>query len=191
MDFSRIKFLLAILVSMGCFSIAACGGGGGGNKGGGGPAPIPGFIFNRSPIVEVFVEIEPNDTMATATPLPLTDTANIADIVIGLGDVDTSSDIYDFYSLTASHGRGHHFQLCASDCAVGASTGNIDVAAAYFDVLDASGNILISTANDPGSGNIVEIELDAGVLYYVVVTAENTPMPFQFYSIFLIDRFEG
>jgi len=72
---------------------------------------------------------------------------------------------------------------------VGANTGNIDVAAAYFDVLDASGNILINTANDPGGGNIVEVELDAGVLFYVVVTAENTPIPFQFYSISLIDRF--
>jgi hypothetical protein len=177
---------------VGCFSIAACGGGsGGGNKGNGGPAPIPGFIFNGPPVVEVFVETEPNDTMATATPLPLTDTADIADIVIGIGDVDTSSDIYDFYSFTVNHSRGHHFQLCASDCAIGANTGNVDVAAAYFDVLDAAGNILISTANDPGSGNIIEIELDAGVIYYVVVTAENTPPPFQFYSISLIDRFEG
>ena len=164
--------------------LAACGGGGGGNSG---PPTGPGPIFNTPPTFEVVREVEPNDDLMTATPLVFPNTTGRSDVAIGLGNIHDTSDVVDTYSFTPNHSKRHFFQLCDTVCNLGSRFGNLDVSVTYFDVLDASGNVLSSTAADASSGNLAELAVDAGVLYYVMVIAENTANLEQHYSINIID----
>ena len=194
------------LVAFVCLALTACssgGGGGGGNNGGnsggGNPPPgggsgggFPGIVFAGPPVVEVYLEAEPNDTMVNATPVPLTDTVAAADVSIMVGDVDiVGGDVFDYFSITANYSREHVVQLCADNCTLGSNTGNLPENTAYFDVLDAAGNIIASSATDASDSNILEVDLSAGVIYYVVVTGVNTPSPSQFYSAIIIDTDES
>ena len=155
------------------------------------PPPGTGIIFTNLPTLEIIPEIEPNDSMASATPLPITDTPLAADIVGGIGLIQSGLDTYDYYSITANYSREHFVQLCPDVCALGSASGNIDVDVAYFDILDSAGNIVASTAGDPASNNFISVTLDAGVIYYIAVTAVNTPSSFAIYGINLIDADEG
>ena len=61
------------------------------------------------------------------------------------------------------------------DSSCSTNVGNrIDVGTAYINVLDQDGEVIWSAIDDPDSGNIQEIWLDAGVPYYVMVVAEDT-----------------
>ena len=123
----------------------------------------------------------------TATPLVFPNTAGRSDVAVGIGNIHDTSDVVDAYSFTPNNSKRHFFQLCGTVCSLGSRFGNLDVSVTYFDILDASGSVLASTAADASSGNLAELALDAGVLYYVMVIAENTANSIQSYSINIID----
>ena len=168
-----------------CLFMSACSGGGGS---GGEPAPPadPGPIID-DPAFNFVPEVEPNDDMSTATPLQIPNNSGRTDVAAGLGSIHDTSDLIDTYSFTVNHSRRHFFQLCSSDCFLGTQIGNLDVTVSNFDVLDASGNVLLSTARDSTTRNLVGLAMDAGVLYYVMVIAGNTANSEQQYSINIID----
>jgi hypothetical protein len=169
------------LISLLCLVFAACGGGGQP-----GPPVDPGPIIN-DPAFNFVPEVEPNDDTSTATPLEIPDNSGRTDIAAGLGSIHDTSDLIDTYSFTPNHSRRHFFQLCSNDCSLGTQIGNLDVTVANVDVLDASGNVLLSTARDSTTANEAWLAIDAGVLYYVMVIAGNTANSEQDYSINIID----
>ena len=165
-----------------CLVLSACGGGGGKPGPPVGPGPIIGNLE-----LNVVPEVEPNDDTSTATPLQVPNSPGRTNVAAGVGDIHDTTDLIDTYSFTVNHSRRHTFQLCPNDCFVGSQNGNIGLTVANFDVLDASGNVLFSTARDSTTGNLAELAMDAGVLYYVMVIAGNTANLELDYSINIID----
>lgn len=91
------------------------------------------------------------------------------------GTFNTSSDPADVFIFTLTASANIEFTLCFSDSFCSYSAGNrIDVGTAYISVLDQFGAVIWSASDDPDSGNIQELWLDAGVPHYVMLVAEDT-----------------
>ena len=61
--------------------------------------------------------------------------------------------------------------------------GSVDVAIAYFSVVDQSGTVLLTSRGNTVNGNVQHLHVDAGVLYYVAVTVEFDVLEEQEYRL--------
>ena len=130
-------------------------------------------------------EVEPNDSISMAQPVSIPSPSATVDYV-GFqvnGTINNLADGADTFSFTASRTRVFSIRLCDSSCPLVFQGGSLDVAMAYFDVLDQTGNVLLSSQGDNTAGNYREINIDAGVLYYIMVLAEDTMNAAQNYSL--------
>lgn len=176
------------LLCLACLAFAACSGGGQGCGGAGIASASPG-CSGGSPTSNAFklsvhrgVEIEPNDDIATANAVYMPTPAapeDIAGFVIG-GTVHDTRDSTDIFSFTSLRARRIFFKLCESSCDTRFETdkdGNPDsllVWAAYFDVLDADGRIIATTLGGNPIENYGDLYIDAGVIIYIAVHANDT-----------------
>ena len=135
-------------------------------------------------------EVEPNDSIAMANPV-IVPTPSPTDDFVGFqvnGTIKSLTDGVDTFSFTATRTREFSIKLCASTCSGIGQGGSLDVVIAYFDVLDQSGNVLLSSQGDNVVGNYREINIDAGVLYYIMVLAEDTMNAAQTYSLLAVEK---
>ncbi len=135
-------------------------------------------------------EVEPNDSIAMADPVTVP-TPSPTDDFVGFqvnGTINNLTDGVDTFSFTAARTRMYSIKLCPSTCSGIGRGGSLDVAIAYFDVLDQSGNVLLSSQGDNIVGNNREINIDAGVLYYIMVLAEDTMNAAQAYSLHAVEK---
>ena len=173
-----------------CSLFAACSSGGNDS-----PPPPPqlcagtGFVSGGN--FSIVSEVEPNDdiSMAYGVTIPTpSSTANSVGIIIR-GNVHDTLDRVDTFSFTSSRTIKFFFKLCESTCNVASGNdrdGNpdsLDISIAYFGVLDAAGNIMMSTQANNSTENYLELCVDGGVITYIMVAASNTMNAPQNYSI--------
>ena len=176
-------------------TLVGCGGGGGGNgpQPPGGPPPIgDGF--------RVFVtgqrEIEPNDSLASADAHSLPTHGANADYVgfSVVGGVNDTADLADYFVFTASRTHVFTIRMCPfflggfPVCTPLNTMDNIDTSVAYFEVLDQDGVLLLSSQGDTLAGNFQDINIDAGIAYYLAVFAEDTVGATQSYNIEMVEK---
>jgi len=176
-----------------CLLFAACGGGGGNNQPphpvSCGPADDTAFSGTQGfPIVS---EVEPNDDTSMAYGVTIPTPAQSGDRVGILinGNLHDTLDDVDTFSFTSSRSKEFFFKLCESIC--NSASGNdkdgnpdsLDISIAYFDVLDAAGNIMMSTQGNNSTENYVALCVDGGVITYIMVVANNTMNAPQDYVI--------
>ena len=159
------------------------------------PPPVDDDFFGLGPgtatgTILVQSEVEPNDSIAMANPVTVP-TPSPTDDFVGFqvnGTINNLTDGVDTFSFTAARTRIYSIKLCSSTCSGIGQGGSFDVAVAYFDVLDQSGNILVSSQGDNVVGNYREINIDAGVLYYIMLIAEDTMNVAQTYSLHAVEK---
>jgi hypothetical protein len=171
--------------------VAACGGG---SNGGSGPPP-PASCAGTGPVGNIAFplvsEVEPNDDISMAFGVTIPTPGSTADSVgiIISGNVHDTLDRVDTFSFTSSRTIKFFIKLCESFCNIASgndSNGNpdsLDVSIAYFDVLDADGNIMTSTLANSSTENYAELCVDGGVITYIMVAANNTMNVLQDYRI--------
>jgi len=142
------------------------------------PPPSVGSAESSPLISSEAFDVEPNNSMSTAAaasfPTPLVPAQSVGFAVNGT--INNLIDGVDTYAFTAARSRTFVFQLCASRNLCNPLTlgGSLDVAIAYFSVVDQSGTELLSSQGNTVGGNVQHMRVDAGVLYYVMVVAEDT-----------------
>lgn len=128
------------------------------------------------------VEVEPNDDLSTANavymPVPAAP-EDLSGFIID-GSVNDTTDRTDIFSFTTQRSRRIFFKLCEASCDTRSETdtnGNPDslfVWNAYFSVLDFDGGTIATTARGNPNENYGELYIDAGVVIYISVYANNT-----------------
>jgi len=177
------------LVLISYLALAACGGG---NSGGTDPqrTNVPGSgIGDFSGVVAIRPEIEPNDSIAMADPITLP-TPTHTDNYIGFqitGTISELTDSVDTFSFTSERIRTFDIDLC-DGCGNKLQSSNLAVSVIYFDVLDQTGNVLLSTRRDFWNGNHQEIDIAAGALYYIMVIAQDTGNKSQDYTLHVVEE---
>ena len=158
----------------------------------GGPPPI---IGGFTVLVTGHREIEPNNSLASADAHTLpTHGANADYVGFGvIGSVNDTADLADYFVFTASRTHVFTVQVCPS--VVGGfpscnpfNADHIDTSVAYFEVLDQNGILLLSSQGDIAAGNFQDINIDAGVAYYLAVFAEDTVGATQSYYIEMVEK---
>jgi hypothetical protein len=173
-------------------TLVGCGGGSNGPPLPGGPPPIVGGF---TVLVTGHGEIEPNNSLASADAITLpTHGANADYVGFGvIGGVNDTADLADYFVFTASRTHVFTVQMCPS--VVGGfsscnpfNADHIDTSVAYFEVLDQNGILLLSSQGDIAAGNFQDINIDAGVAYYLAVFAEDTVGATQSYYIEMVEK---
>lgn len=177
----RVLFLLVIL------ALVACGGGNSSQPSGG---PLPPITVAFTALVTAHNEIEPNNSIATANAQTLPAHGANADYVgFGvIGTVKDATDPADYFLFTASRAHDFTIRLCPTICTQFDAISIIDTSVAYFEVLDQSGTLLLSSQGDSAAGNFQEVGIDAGVAYYLGVFAEDTVGVTQSYYIEMVEK---
>jgi hypothetical protein len=184
-----------------CLSLTACHSGDGddeSNSAGGSssntsgvPPPITftlGFRFTE--------EVEPNDSVGTATVVTLPTPVRTEDLVgaVMMGRVNPSLDAMDTFSFAAQRSKTYFFKLCESTCNTTAGndrSGNpdsLDVSIAYFRVRDASGNVLMTTQTNASTQNYFALGVAGGVITYVEVVANSATNAWQNYRMSAMEQ---
>ncbi|NIW23193.1 MAG: hypothetical protein GWN29_00730, partial [Gammaproteobacteria bacterium] len=120
-------------------------------------------------------DLEPNDDTSTASvayfPMRAAPEQRVGFRVDGT--INEITDQIDTFSFTSTESRTLRIELCGagSTCGLGY---RLDTAVAFIEVLDQFGSELWTTEADSTAGNLRTITIDAGVLYYVTVVAQNT-----------------
>ena len=184
----KSSLLLSLLALTACSN-----GGGGGNSappGGTGVPPGGGFATSFTVLVTLRSEVEPNDSIAVANALTMPIHSATADYVGtgALGDITELTDTADFFSFTAAREHEFTIKLCDSICTGFDASDTLDVSIAYFEVLDQSGTLLMSSQGDLAAGNFQTISIDAGVLYYLGVFPEDTVGASQDYVVSAVEK---
>jgi hypothetical protein len=126
-------------------------------------------------------DVEPNDSISTASAASIP-TPEVPEQRVGFlvnGTINTLTDGVDTYAFTAARSRTFVFALTDRD-----PHGILDVAIAYYSVVDQFGTVLLSSQGDTLFGNGQQLmQIDAGVLYYVMVVAEDTVNEEQKYTL--------
>jgi hypothetical protein len=104
------------------------------------------------------------------------------------GDISDTVDTQDFFLFTASRDHAFTVQLCPSSCGPLGPGGGIDTSVAYVEVLDQAGTLLVSSQGDLIAGNSQEVEIIAGLVYYVAVFAEDTVGATQAYYLEIFEK---
>jgi len=123
--------------------------------------------------VEAF-DLEPNDSILAASvasfPVPNDPGRHVG--FFANGTLNNLTDGVDTYAFTATRSLTFNFRLCAGTFPDGCREDSLNLGIAYFSVLDQFGTVLLSS--EGSSGNYQQMHIDAGVLYYVMVIAEDT-----------------
>ena len=117
-------------------------------------------------------EIEPNDDFINANPVNFsssTDGKVGFKVDASVSDVD---DHDDYYTFVRSRARDLRFQLCPPGQMICENGVQVDTLTAFYEVLDQDGNVLASTQAADFNVNVMHV--DAGIPYYVRVTAGDT-----------------
>jgi hypothetical protein len=153
--------------------------------------PADNTVFSGSIVFPIVSEVEPNDDISLAYGVTIPTPAQAGDrvgILIG-GDVIDAIDGVDTFSFTSSRSKQFFFKLCEATCNTGSGNdknGNpdsLDVSIVYFSVLDAAGNVLMTTQASNSTDNYGELCVDGGVITYIAVSANNTMNALQDYKI--------
>jgi len=190
------------LLYIACVAFAACGGSGGGNQSRGAVTPTSFSGCNGNPptsgsfrlSVHTVDEVEPNDELATAFAVDMPVPAAPEDLVgiVIEGSVHDTADTADIFSFTSSRTRWFFVKLCETSCNTESENdryGNPDsllIWNAYFSVLAADGSSLYSTVGDNPTENYGEVCINAGVITYLAVYANDTrsqPQPYRISAI--------
>ncbi len=181
-------------------ALAACGGSGNGIP----PVIIPtcgttvptsGAFRISFPFVD---EVEPNGDISTAYPVSLGTLAVPEDRVgtIVLGSINDTSDLVDTFSFTSSRTIPFFFKLCEASCNTGSGNdkdGNpdsLDVMLANLSVIDANGNVMMTTNGNNRTENYGEVCVEGGVITYIAVRADNTMSSDQEYRVSAFESFD-
>jgi hypothetical protein len=130
--------------------------------------------FGGSQTIPGSIDIEPNDTLATASVAVL----GFFDGALGPigfqtdGSVHALNDSIDNYIFTAPLALDVVVQLCetrGATCDEMTAESSLDVAFATIALLDQDGNALATTVNDTVNGNLISLPIAGGVPYYVTV----------------------
>jgi len=141
-------------------------------------------------------EVEPNDDLSTANALymPVPDAPEDLIGIVVQGSFDDTMDRVDTYSFTRERSRWLFVKLCGLSCVPGSETdsnGNPDslpVSIAHFNVLNADGELIATTAGHSLTENYGELCIDVGVITYIEVHAYNTLGLVQHYWISVYER---
>ena len=118
-------------------------------------------------------------------PTPLSATQSVGFHVNGT--YSNLSDGMDTFAMVANRARTFMFQLCASsaaeDCNQVFPDGRLDINIAYLNVYDQGGMLLMTSQANTIDGNLLQMQANAGVLYYVMVVAQNTGNSVQNYYL--------
>ena len=117
-------------------------------------------------------ELEPNDTLGNAQPVVFPVPAPMDEYVaIKInGTLNDLSDVVDSYILTVPASGDYRLSLCERELVCN----RIDVYAAFFRVLDQDGSVLFTSEADELGRNVMQMYIDAGVVYYLTVNAGDT-----------------
>ena len=144
----------------------------------------------NSPLITIAAyDVEPNNEIAMANPVtfpaPLSATQSVGYQINGT--YSNLRDGMDTFAMVANRARTFIFQLCASsaaeDCNQVFPDGRLDINIAYLNVYDQGGMLLLTSQANTIDGNLLQMRVDAGVLYYVMVVAENTGNSVQNYFL--------
>ena len=106
-----------------------------------------------------------------------------------IGHVKEPTDSSDYFSFAAVRSHDYTVILCQEElCLPFEFPETVDVANAYFEVLDQNGDRILSTQGDMVFGNRRELLIDAGVIYYIAVYAEDTQGAGQTYFLSVIEK---
>ena len=117
-------------------------------------------------------EFEPNNDLLNANPVSFsssTDSKVGFNVDASVSDVD---DHHDYFTFVRPRARDLRFQLCPPGQMICENSVQIDTLTAYYDILDQDGNIIASTQAE--DFNVIVLSIDAGISYYVRVTAGDT-----------------
>lgn len=119
-------------------------------------------------------ELEPNDSRADANVMGYpTRSGSITHIGwTADGSISDTDDLIDYFAFTAPMSRNYTLRLCPPSGSVCHGTSGLDTLTAFFDLLDQDGRLLLSS--QAAAGNTYTMPIDAGVAYYVRVTAGDT-----------------
>jgi len=188
-----------------CVLFSACGGSNGDlNESRGAGIPVrPSNCGGHLPNTGSFAlkvryvdEVEPNDDVSTAYALdmPSPDAPeDLAGIVVQ-GSVDDMMDRVDTFSFTRSRKRWLFVKLCGLSCVPDSENGNdgnpdsLPVSIGHFNVLNANGELIATTAGHSQTENFGELCIDTGVITYIAVHAYNTLGLVQPYRISVFER---
>jgi len=121
-------------------------------------------------------DIEPNDSISTASPARLNSRLPGSRGGFSVRSTfNTVNDPIDVFVFTLHTSANIEFTLCFGEtlCRTGHSN-RIDVGTAYINLLDQNGTLIWSAVDAAQSGNLREIWLDAGIPYYVELIAADT-----------------
>jgi hypothetical protein len=133
-------------------------------------------------------ELEPNDTLSAANPVAYASRSDTITHVgwLARGSVSDSADAIDHFTFTAPVDHEYVMRLCPGAEATCHSTTGLDTLTVFFDLLDADGNVLLSS--QAAATNSYLVAIDAGVVYYVRVTAADTLGEYVAYDLQAFER---
>ena len=162
-----------------CFTAAVSGGSGSGSggtgSGGGGtgggqsqPSADQTVYFKRAH------ELEPNDDLINANvpQFPYRANANEKTGWYAEGAINDSSDTRDVFALTARRDYRYRIELCPPGHGSCIPDIGIDPLTVFWRLLDYDGNEITSSQGD--YSNREYVNLNAGLMYYIVVDAGDT-----------------
>jgi len=177
-----------------CILFAACDGGGSQRQN---STPcVVGDTEGRY-VYTLLGEAEPNNviSMAYRIKVPGSDPFGKNVAIFVAGRVHDTQDRVDTIALTASRTIGYFFKLCDPSCNSAAPTNrfgildSLDTSIAYFDVLDAVGNILMSTKARNSKANYLEMCVNRNTTIYIMVVATDTNNELLDYKITAFETF--
>jgi hypothetical protein len=127
--------------------------------------------------VIVFLEsfdVEPNDSIASAAAATFPfDRSRVGFLVNGT--INNLIDGVDVFAFTPSRSRRFRIKLCdAQTCDASTDDGFLATSVAYVAIINSLGRVLASTEGQTEGANVIELLLNAGVVYYVMVVGVNT-----------------
>ena len=139
-------------------------------------------------------DLEPNNDSANAS---IAEFANgYSDVQrVGFyveGEVNAVSDAVDMYSFVVRRGARLDIELCQSgqECGPTSAVHSIPLSDATVRLLDQFGNELLNSRDTQSPGNAFSYDVDAGVLYYVAVAAENLSGATHKYSLRVMESID-
>ena len=105
-----------------------------------------------------------------------------------LGDVNDLVDVADYFLFTAHRDHAFTVRLCPSFCDPVGGGPYIDTSVAYFEVLDQTGTLLLSSQGDIEAGNDQVIQITGGLVYYLAVFTEDTVGATQSYTVEMVEE---
>jgi len=131
------------------------------------PQPLPPPSTTRTANITQAQEFEPNNSLDNANPVYFGRAQ--ADQSVGIeitGAVSHADDRADFFVFTPSRSGTYMVYLCADSCADFLPSSEV-----YLMAYDQSQNTIASTPPGPLREQIMVVELQAGLAYYVEINA--------------------